>query len=198
MSVVRATADRYCGLNTGLEVFKMPKISRAAAQPHRRCRAGLAVDDVSGLGRVRRPGRTMHCGNGPGQRFPSLGMHGSARPTRTLSCNLMRLTIPALSASSPTTADARVRSTTPMPPKHESSGRRASLLPTSRKCWESPALPCTGISPTMLLRESAGLEFSPPFSSRAWSHRITGGNERVSTPSSSSKTLRWYASATVV
>jgi hypothetical protein len=37
------------------------------------------------------------------------------------------------------------RSTTPMPPKPESSGRRASRPPTSRRCWASPALHCVPI-----------------------------------------------------
>jgi hypothetical protein len=43
-----------------------------------------------------------------------------------------------------------VRSTTPMPPRHAASGRRASRPPTSRKCWESPAPPCTATWQTRL------------------------------------------------
>src|SRR6476660_3542676 len=43
-------------------------------------------------------------------------------------------------------ADAHARSTTPMPPKPVSSGRRASRPPTSRKCWESPSPPCIATS----------------------------------------------------
>jgi hypothetical protein len=39
------------------------------------------------------------------------------------------------------------RSPTPTPPKPASSGRRASRPATSRKCWESPAPPCTGTFP---------------------------------------------------
>ncbi len=54
-------------------------------------------------------------------------------------------------------AGAHARSTTLMPLRPASSGRRASQPPISRKCWGSPAPPCTGMSPTMLLRESAGL-----------------------------------------
>jgi hypothetical protein len=40
------------------------------------------------------------------------------------------------------------RSTTPMPPKHVRSGRRASRPATLRKCWESPAPPCIATFPT--------------------------------------------------
>jgi hypothetical protein len=43
-----------------------------------------------------------------------------------------------------------------MPLKPVSSGRRASRPPTSRKCWESPAPPCTAIFPMVCrsLRDS--------------------------------------------
>ena len=55
-------------------------------------------------------------------------------------------------------AGGHARLTPPLPPKPERLGTRASRSRTSRRCWESPEPPCTGISPTMLLRESAGLE----------------------------------------
>ena len=42
---------------------------------------------------------------------------------------------------------APARSTTPMPPNRESSQRKASRPPTSRKCWGSPAPPRTATSP---------------------------------------------------
>ena len=54
-----------------------------------------------------------------------------------------------LAAAAPTgaRAGARARSTTPPPLKPVSSGIRASPPPTSRKCWGSPAPPCTATFP---------------------------------------------------
>ncbi len=72
----------------------------------------------------------------------------------------------AAAAANGRRVDAHARSTTPMPPKPVNSGRRASRPATSRKCWGSPAPPCTGISPTMLLPESAGPESLVPFRRR--------------------------------
>jgi hypothetical protein len=71
------------------------------------------------------------------------------------------------------------RSMTPMPPKSASSGRRASRPPTSRKCWESPAPPCTATSPMVYrcLRDS----WCPPHR-RPTSASTTGSRRPHSRP----------------
>ena len=58
-----------------------------------------------------------------------------------------RAGLAAAAAGTVARADVPARSTTPMPLKPVSSGTRASRPPTSRRCWESPAPPCTATSP---------------------------------------------------